>query len=283
MADIIIGNKLINLTPDGPNYETVDGKTAAGGNALQVTSRYQIVRSGADAAIPSFGTAHATRTDCTLRAFRKILDNSGALAKVDLIYWNPLWDSGSVGIAPGETLVEMDQSLIQVPIERAEYFASLTPQQFAEVNECLSSGHWTGTAADGTTTLGYISSTSFRWEIPGIAAVNEFTDIDQVTLLMERLKGRDYVMRPSAVLRITVGSASGTIDSTTMANCGKKKHPGYSLPGTSSNWLVNTPRVERRRSQGTTFFQKVTEYLYNPDGWDLNDVAGEDALYETAS
>jgi hypothetical protein len=281
MADIIIGNQLTNLTPDGPNYQTIDGNQVGAATGKQVTERYQIIRANAAASIVAFGTAHATETDCLLRAFRRILDTTGALTKIDLIYRNPSWESSTINIGSGEELVEMDQTLTEVPLERASYFSTLTPDQLFEVNEILSAGHFVGRDQDDTHDLGYNSSTLFYYETPNASQryeLHSLSDPLQIELLLERIKGRDYVLRPAPVLRITTGANPNF--ATIMNDSGKKKHPGYSLPGTAANWLVNCPRAERRRSNGNTFYQTVKEYIYNPDGWDID---SGNKLYQTAS
>ena len=288
-AAIILGGSLSNLTPDGPDCRTrdVNMSLSTGSAGLKVELRFNIVQANAETGLPTFGAALSNTiyggtvpttpydfTACYFRGWRETTDDTGRLSKITLLYWNNAWDSASIGIASGETLYELDQSMAQVPIERAPYWlttaGAMVAQDFAEVKECLESGHFTGTGFDGTTPLGD-DGTNFYWEILGspAPAIYNLTGMSR-ELVIEKLKGNDYLLRPLIVFRKTTTATSPSWTTLTASSGKLVITPVTVVTGsTKDNWLYNAARAERRRANGQTFHSQTEEWIYNPDKWDV--------------
>lgn len=274
MSHIIVGNQLTNLTPDGPDWQQIEENQSGSVVSRRVTEKYRITRAAGLASIPAFASANGTKSDCLLRRVTEHTDKTGALWGVTLEFWNPNHDASTTPIAPGETIYELDQAWAQVPIEKIAYFATASPNaltvtDYAQVRECLTSGRFNGNSEYDGTALGDNDST-FIYEVPGIenGTWQSLTNKAQ-KLVLEKLKGNDYILRPLVVFRVTIISYAPDWPTLT-ANAGKRViTPVTVVTGsTADNWLYIAPRAERRKSNNQVFFSQSMEYQYNPDKWD---------------
>jgi hypothetical protein len=156
---------------------------------------------------------------------------------------------------------------MQVPIEEDPYFASLEPQELADVISCLEQGQWSGTANGES--LGFDEDGDLVYVLPTTPSdiADVMTDL-QTELFLMKLKGHDYLMRPGSTFRMMTTNPVTNFP-LLMANQGTLQYPGNGLPGTAKNWLLTTPRSERRISEGQTFTMVTQEWLYRAVPWDV--------------
>jgi hypothetical protein len=199
---------------------------------------------------------------CCLR--KTLFEDTGpAETTVSLIYES---ESFLIQVGPGQTVIELESGLFQIPTEQAPRFAlNLTPDQLLDVARALLRLN------DGVSTFSSSASDPITVTTPGQPTIT-LSGADDPTnsvgtqrelFLQIAVHKVDTLTMSSSILVKTTGYADQSWAASVAEN-NTLVYPGLGLPGTQLNWKVSETRVTQRGSAT----EASTRIEQNPFGWD---------------
>jgi hypothetical protein len=281
---LIVGFDMTELVPqpDGFSVERQAIDTAdvpAQLIATRVTRKYVCRSDLAYGLLFPFGSPHpAPFQDCVLK--RAVFEQTeGGMTFVNAIYENPAASSAGYEIGVGQTVIELDIGLAQVPLELAPRFAAAIANGTITLND-LGTIHEFQRGivpnAYGANVHWSDSGNVFKFQVPhpitGAAIELSVSGADNPAastgtareLLLEKcLRGRESIEMTVLQLRETKGFNADNF-ATLITRANKLEYPGYGMPGTALNWKRGPTMASRR---GNVREQRIA-WDYSAYGWD---------------